>query len=68
MEWGKIHVRNTNTMEEAERKFLPGIPRETKGKFSGAARAVGILELKPTALEARIQKLSIGKEHIHTSS
>ena len=48
----------------AEREYILSILQQTNGRIRGAGGAAEKLNMKPTTLESRIEKLGIKKTHI----
>lgn len=48
----------------AEREYILSVLKQTNGRIRGAGGAAEILNLKPTTLESRMEKLGIKKMHI----
>ncbi|QEC40280.1 sigma 54-interacting transcriptional regulator [Pseudobacter ginsenosidimutans] len=48
----------------AEREYILSILKQTNGRIRGAGGAAELLNLKPTTLESRMEKLGIKKMHI----
>jgi transcriptional regulator with GAF, ATPase, and Fis domain len=48
----------------AEREYILSVLKQTNGRIRGAGGAAEILNLKPTTLESRMEKLGIRKMHI----
>lgn len=47
------------TLEEAERRYVAKVLRHTKGRVTGAGGAAELLDLKPSTLNWRIDKLGL---------
>jgi transcriptional regulator with GAF, ATPase, and Fis domain len=63
-----ILPRTLNDVKEgqmaAEREYILSVLKQTNGRIRGAGGAAEILNLKPTTLESRMEKLGIRKMHI----
>jgi len=51
-----------STLEQAERRYIIRILKETRGVISGPRGAAGRLGLKRTTLQSRMRRLSIRSE------
>jgi transcriptional regulator with GAF, ATPase, and Fis domain len=52
------------SQQEIEREYILSVLKKTKGRIRGRNGAAELLNLKPTTLESRMQRLGINKEDI----
>jgi transcriptional regulator with GAF, ATPase, and Fis domain len=52
------------SQQESEREYILSILKKTKGRIQGRNGAAELLNLKPTTLESRMQRLGISKVNI----
>jgi transcriptional regulator with GAF, ATPase, and Fis domain len=50
--------------QQTERDYILSVLKQTNGRIRGAGGAAELLDLKPTTLESRMEKLGIRKMHI----
>lgn len=59
---GKADPDKTRTLEEAERQHIAEVLEQTSWRVSGPKGAAAVLGLKPTTLEAKMNKLGIERK------